>query len=88
MRQAAPYLERKAPRMRFEPKHRAQLLVELPAERYRFLSPIGRVPRVGDVLALDQGFTGPDGLPMVLAYFPGLGNVSLYEAEVYESELE
>ncbi len=74
--------------MRIESNHRAKLLVELPAERYRFLSPVGRVPRVGDVLALDQGFTGPDGLPMVLAYFPGFGNDSLYVAEVYESELE
>ena len=37
---------------------------------------------------LDQGFTGPDGLPMVLAYLLGQGNDSLYEAEVYESELE
>jgi hypothetical protein len=74
--------------MRIEPNPRARLLVELPVERYRFLSPADRVPRVGDVLVLDQGFTGPDGLPMVLAYFPGLGNESLYEADVYESELE
>ena len=66
---------------------RAKLLVELPAKRYRILSPEGRVPRIGDLVVVDQGFTGPDGLPMVLAYFPGLGD-SLYEAEIYESELE
>jgi hypothetical protein len=66
---------------------RAKLLVELPAKRYRILSPEGRAPRIGDLVVLDQGFTGPDGLPMVLAYFPGLGG-SLYEAEIYESELE
>lgn len=66
---------------------RAKLLVELPAKRYRILSPEGRVPRIGDLVVLDQGFTGPDGLPMVFAYFPGLSD-SLYEAEVYESELE
>jgi hypothetical protein len=74
--------------MRIEPNPRARLLVELPAERYRFLSSADRLPRVGDVLVLDQGFIGPDGLPMVLAYFPGLGSESLYEADVYESELE
>ena len=74
--------------MSIEPKHRASLLVELPSERYRVLSPARRIPRVGDLLVLDQGFTGPDGLPMVLAYFPALGNESKYEATVYESELE
>ena len=66
---------------------RAKLIAELPAARYRILSPEGRVPHIGDVVLLDQGFTGSDGLPMVLAYFPGLGD-SLYEAEIYESELE
>lgn len=65
---------------------RAKLLVELPAHRYRLLTPDGRAPCVGDEVILDQGFTGPDGLPMVLAYFPVLGD-SLYEAEIYESEL-
>jgi len=73
--------------MKIEP-NRVKLLVELPAERYRVLSSQGRAPRIGDVVVLDQGFTGSDGLPMVLAYFPGLGSDSLYEAEVYESELE
>jgi hypothetical protein len=66
---------------------RAKLLVDLPADRYRLLSPSGRPPRAGDEVVLDQGFTSPDGLPMVLAYFPDLGGSSQYEAEVYESEL-
>ena len=66
----------------------AKLLVELPPERYRLRSRQSRPPRIGDVLVLDQGFTGEDGLPMVLAYFPGLGSDYEYEAEVYESELE
>jgi len=65
---------------------RAKLIVDLPAKRYRLLTPDGRVPCVGDEVTLDQGFIGPDGLPMVLAYFPVLGN-RLYEAEIYESEL-
>jgi hypothetical protein len=70
-----------------EPGPHAKLLVELPTNRYRFLSPKSRVPCIGDLLVLDQGFTGPDGLPMVLAYFHGSDGDSMYEAEVYESEL-
>ena len=65
----------------------AKLLVELPANRYKLLSPVGRTPRIGDIVFLDQGFMGADGLPMVVAYFRTLGG-SLYEAEIYESELE
>jgi hypothetical protein len=52
---------------------RAKLLVDLPADRYRILSPSGRAPLAGDEVVLDQGFTSSDGLPMVLAYFPALG---------------
>jgi hypothetical protein len=66
---------------------RAKLLVDLPADRYRILSPGGRAPLAGDEVVLDQGFTSSDGLPMVLAYFPALGGASQYEADVYESEL-
>ena len=66
---------------------RAKLLVDLPADRYRILSSSGRAPVAGDELVLDQVFTSPDGLPMVLAYFPALGEASHYEADVYESEL-
>jgi len=68
------------------PNH-AKLLAELPSDRYRVLQG-GRAPRIGDVLVLDQGFTGEDGSPMVLAYVPRVGSDCLYEAEVYESELE
>ena len=66
----------------------ARLLADIPAGRYRILSARGRAPKIGDMLVLDQGFTSDDGLPMVLAYFPSIGADSLYEAEVYESELE
>lgn len=66
----------------------ARLLVEIPAERYRLLTAAGRAPQIGDMVVLDQGFTGEDGLPMVLAYFPAVGSDCLYEVEVYESELE
>jgi hypothetical protein len=66
---------------------RAKLLVDIPAGRYRTRMPGGRAPLAGDEVILDQGFTSPDGLPMVLAYFPALGSASQYEADVYESEL-
>lgn len=66
---------------------RARLLVELPANRYRLLSAEGRAPQIGDVVVLDQGFTDPDGLPMVVAYYQALDSL-YYEAEIYESELE
>ena len=66
--------------------HRAKLLVQLPAERYTVVSPGGRTPQIGDEVVLDQGFTSPDGLPMVLVYFPAPRGGS-YSADVYESEL-
>ena len=67
--------------------HRAKLLVQLPADRYRIHSPGGRAPRIGDEVGLDQGFTSPDGLPMVLVYYPAVPGASQYSADVYESEL-
>jgi hypothetical protein len=66
----------------------AILLADIPATRYRFLSADRRAPVAGDKVLLDQGFTGSNGAPMVLVYFPGVGPDSHYEAEVYEAELE
>ena len=68
-------------------KPHARLLIGIPVERYR-ISATGRPPQVGDIVVLDQGYTSEDGLPMVLVYFPSTGDDNLYEAEVYESELE
>lgn len=67
---------------------RAVLLNDIPADRYTILSSVGRIPRAGDLVVLDQGFTAADGRAMVLVYFPDVGPLSLYEAEAYESELE
>lgn len=66
---------------------RARLIADVPADRFRIISPNGRAPRSGDVVELDQGFTAPDGLPMALVYFTDPGGGYMYEAEVYESEL-
>jgi hypothetical protein len=67
--------------------HRARLLADIPASRYKLLDASGRSPCIGDIVVLDQGFTDPEGQPMVLAYFPEIGSASIYEAEVYEAEL-
>jgi len=77
-----------APVTTFKNSPRAKLLVALPANRYRILSSEQRVPAAGDLVVLDQGFTGHDGEPMVIAYFLGSEGDYLYEADVYESELE
>jgi hypothetical protein len=70
------------------PVARARLAREIPPSRYKIFPLDGQSPRIGDLVALDQGFTGPDGLPMVIVYFPDAGKGCMYEAEVYESELE
>jgi hypothetical protein len=74
--------------MDHKPTPTARLLVEVPPERYRLLSEARRSPQIGDVVVLDQGFTSSAGEPMVLAYFPSVGETSLYEAQLFESELE
>ena len=73
--------------MSYQHNPRAKLLVELPSDRYRILSPGGRAPRIGDVVVLDQGFTSPAGLPMGLVHFSDAIGANRYEAEVYDSEL-
>ena len=67
---------------------RARLLVELPPDRYKTLTPESRVPRIGDLLDVDHMSTAADGLQMILAYLPGPAGGDLYEAKAYESELE
>ena len=66
---------------------RAKLISEIPKERYRS-SESTSIPKVGDILELDQGFTSEDGKPMVLAYHPISGGKDSYEAELYESEIK
>lgn len=64
---------------------RATLIAEIPVGRFRSID--GIVPKIGDIIALDQGFTFPDGEPGCIVY--GLdrkGNYT-YEAEVYELEI-
>ena len=64
---------------------RAILKAKIPEARFRSIN--GSVPEVGDVAALDQGFTFPDGQPGCLVYGISEEGKGRYEAEVYESEL-
>ena len=68
---------------------KARLNVSIPAERLRMVTgdPLA-IPRAGDVVHLDQGFTDHDGKPMYLVHGIGEDRKILWEAEVYESELD
>ena len=64
---------------------KATLISKIPAERFRSID--GSVPEIGDVIALDQGFTFPDGKPGCLVYGMDQDGKDIYEAEVYELEI-
>jgi hypothetical protein len=64
---------------------RAPLIADIPAARVH--SKDGSVPRVGDVVELDQGFTFPDGKPGCLVYCKDHQGKYKWGAEVYESEI-
>ncbi len=67
---------------------RAQLLVKLPTERFIVEIPGGRKPRIGDIVELDQSYTGRDGKQMGTVYCPTESGDDLYQAEVYETEIK
>ncbi len=66
---------------------RAELLISIPARRYRIMLEGTEPPKRGDIVTLDQGFTSEEGKAMVLVYCIDKNGSSHYEAEVYESEL-
>ena len=61
------------------------LIANIPKERFRSID--GSVPEVGDVIALDQGLTFPDGEPGCLVYGLEQEGQYKYEAEIYDSEI-
>ena len=65
-----------------------RLLSAIPPERYRLRPGNSVPPAPGDVVGLDQGFTGPNGEPMTLAYRFDSTGAEMYEAELYDSEFE
>ena len=66
----------------------ARLLRAIPADRCRLGPGASALPEAGDIVKLDQGFTGPNGKPMGLVYGVDDAGNHLFEAEVYDSEIE
>jgi len=64
---------------------KASLIAQIPAERFRSYD--GSVPKIGDVVILDQGFTFPDEQPGCIVYCDNQHGKLKWEAEVYESEI-
>jgi hypothetical protein len=46
------------------------------------------LPEVGDIVELDQGFTGPDGKPMGVVFCVAADGSVRWVADVYDAELE
>ena len=67
---------------------KARLRNAIPSDRCRLKPGITTLPNSGDIVQLDQGFTGPDGQPMGLVYGVDSKGKHTFEAEVYDSELE
>ena len=67
---------------------KARLRNAIPSDRCRLKPGISALPNAGDIVQLDQGFTGPDGQPMGLVYGVDSKGRHIFEAEVYDSELE
>ena len=64
------------------------MLNAVPDETCRLEPGVGALPKAGDIVLLDQGFTGPDGKSMGLVYGVDANGQHLFEAEAYDSELE
>ena len=69
-------------------KLRGRLLREIPRERYRAVGGGNATPQLGDIVGVDQGFTGGDGKPMTLVYGFNSSGEGEYEAELYDSDFE
>jgi hypothetical protein len=67
---------------------RAELKNDIPADRFLMFIESGNPPKKGDVVELDQGYTGKDGLPMGTVYCVNEKGEDVYQAEVYDTELE
>lgn len=68
--------------------NRARLIFDIPTDRYSMIDKSGSPPKKDDIVQLDQGYTGKDGLPMGLVFFTDNKGIDVYEAQVYETELE
>jgi len=64
----------------------ARVIREIPGSRIND-GEGSRLPRIGDIVELDQAFTGDDGEPMVMAYCHDADGRLLWSADLYEAEL-
>ena len=77
----------KAHRQKTMKIQRATLIAEIPIERFRLLDQNTTIPKIGDVVVLDQGFTSKNGEACCLVYGTDQDGKYMYEAEVFESEI-
>jgi len=64
---------------------KARLSADIPENRFSSFN--GRLPKIGDLVVIDQGFTFPDEKAGCLVYFQNSEGDFEYEAKVYETEL-
>jgi hypothetical protein len=67
---------------------KARLIVPIPPERVHDSCGDGSVPKIGDIVELDQGFTFPDGRTGGMVYCIGSDGRIKWGADVYDSEIE
>ncbi|QDE38424.1 hypothetical protein FIV34_04015 [Luteibacter pinisoli] len=68
---------------------KARLIAEIPVERVDFASGEGAAwPVIGDIVELDQGFTGPNGQPMGMVVCFNDDRSVRWAADVLDSEIE
>jgi hypothetical protein len=67
----------------------ARLIAEIPIERVDLTSgDRSSLPAIGDIVDLDQGFTGPNGEPMGTIYCVNSDGSVRWAADAFDSELE
>ncbi len=66
---------------------KGRLLADIPSGRFRPFEEGCKPPKAGDIVIMDQGFTGPDGEPMGLIYGKDSSGKTVFEAEAYDQEI-
>ncbi len=67
---------------------KAQLLTGIPAERVEYAADCDSYPKAGDIVELDQGFTGPHGESMGMVVCRNADGGIKWTGDVMDSEIE
>jgi hypothetical protein len=67
---------------------KARLLVAIPVERIDYVADDDSKPEVGDIVVLDHGFAGPDGVPMGMVACYNPDGTTRWAGDVMDSEME